>query len=428
METRQKARTLVRRFAVLLVSALLLASCSSPPPAASAPASSSAAPDAVSPAPLHMLSASGLGPQGLSTGQGYYELANTGEGCYNILYTDFSTKNRVFLCNRPECTHRDETCTSYLSRGGFLFPLEGKIGLFLFGTTLIDAPDEERRSRVYSMNYDGSSRKELFAMDPSVTVFSGMATDGRFFYFIATILGDDWADQSMELVRMDLQNGKVESLKKFGADVPFLGGVTGDSLVFEYGAQTEDGFVYRCSVFSLSTGSEQVFYESPQEVMVRGDQVLCWDKAGQMLTAVSAADGTVRQWPISLNVADDTVITLNASEVQIDDFIVFDLYEAGRQTQVLFDPQTGKFSPVTLTYAWIDGIQRPIYVLAQADDHLLVVNGSAIADIQYQKMDGTLETRQTVRTFYAFLSREDYLAGRPSYIPVQDMLDDLFVS
>lgn len=377
-----------------------------------------------------MLSASGRGADGLCTEKGYYELASTGEGRYNILYTDYQTQTRIFLCNRPDCAHCDETCTSFLNKYGFLFPYEDKIGLFLFGTTLIDAPDEERRSRVYSMNYDGSGRKELFAMDPSVTVTSGMATDGRFFYFVATILDDDdWAKQSPELVKVDLASGQYQSLKKFDV-APFLGGAEDDYLIFETGVQKDNGFEFQYFTISLSDGQEHTFYKSPVQGFIQRNHVLFLNLTENVMTAVNALTGQTEQWPVEIPVGDkDSIaITGNGNEALIDHLYTFNLYNAGQQAKYLFDPQTGDLSPVTLTYAWVDGIQRPIHVLAQADDHLLVVNGSAIADIQYQKMDGTLETRQTVRTFYAFLSREDYLAGRPSYIPVQDMLDDLFVS
>ena len=43
-----------------------------------------------------------------STETGLYEIVPSGTKGSNIIYTDFDSKTRTYLCNRPECLHKDE--------------------------------------------------------------------------------------------------------------------------------------------------------------------------------------------------------------------------------------------------------------------------------------------------------------------------------
>lgn len=50
------------------------------------------------------------------TDDGYYEVMDrVSVGGRNIMYTDFATGKQIYLCNRPECYHNDESCPSYFS-------------------------------------------------------------------------------------------------------------------------------------------------------------------------------------------------------------------------------------------------------------------------------------------------------------------------
>ena len=39
----------------------------------------------------------------------------------NIFYTDANTKERIFLCANPNCTHADESCPSYIATPSAMF-------------------------------------------------------------------------------------------------------------------------------------------------------------------------------------------------------------------------------------------------------------------------------------------------------------------
>ena len=57
-----------------------------------------------------------LANEGDGNDDGYYRLSHN-DGETHLLYTDYSTGQEIYLCNKPECQHKDESCTSYLPFG-----------------------------------------------------------------------------------------------------------------------------------------------------------------------------------------------------------------------------------------------------------------------------------------------------------------------
>lgn len=403
-------------FSMLLAAAVLLCACSGTPSAQSVPAESTSSAGSQTDlqqwagGALTLISEGGNGPDGVTTEQGYYELEVTGTNLQNILYTDFETGTRVFLCNRPECTHRDESCTSVLTGGGYLFPLNGKIGIFQPGGTSPELPDSERKCRIYQMNTDGSERKELCALAPDISPFSGPATDGKFLYFIAVVIPEtENGSEAYELVRVSLQDGAAFE----------------DKLLLEYGTEKDGSYVYQCSVYSLSTNEETFFYENPVQGFVRNNKVYVIDPQEKKVQEVSA-DGTTREWAIDLTIPENAYIDNGGEEFVPSGYLAFTVFADGSGQRYLLNKQTGELTQSTLNYTWYDGSERPIYVLTQIGERLLVINKSELANMEYLEENGELSVRESILEGYAFLSVQDYLSSTPNYTPVNDMIGALF--
>lgn len=424
-------------FSMLLGMVLLLCACSAPSGTASGesvPAASTSSTgsetsvqEPTAGGALTLISKGGLGPDGVTTEKGYYELELTGTNVQNILYTDFAARTRVFLCNRPECTHRDESCTSVLTGGGYLFPLNGKIGIFQRGATSPELPDDERKCRIYQMNTDGSERKELCSLAPNVTPFSGLATDGKFLYFIAVLVPEtDGGKEEYQLVRVSLQEGTMTTLKTFETNLPYLGAAFDDQLLLEYSTEKDGSYVYQCSVYSLTTNKETFFFESPVQGFVRENKVYVIDPQEKKVQQVSA-DGTTREWEIDLEIPENAYIDNGGEEFVPSGYVAFTVFVDGAGPRYLLNTQTGELTQSTLNYKWYDGSERPIYVLTQMGDRLLVINQSELANMEYLEENGELSARESIRSTYAFLSVEDYLTNTPNYTPITDSLSALFI-
>lgn len=102
-------------------------------------------PENQNPQSLKMLT----GPNGIMNGSvaqtdaGDYSLYNNSDGSINILYTDFSQRRCIYLCQQPNCTHDNEACTSWLSTQGGgtgIFAGEDKIYLLQFEDLKTEQP------------------------------------------------------------------------------------------------------------------------------------------------------------------------------------------------------------------------------------------------------------------------------------------------
>lgn len=101
---------------------------------------------------------------------GYYDLLYRGMGA-NILYTDYATKQCVYLSSQVSSTHQDETDLSWIPS------VDGGIEPFLSGDKLymrvIGMPGDSDGSgtpgKIMEMNLDGSERRDLFTLQSGET-------------------------------------------------------------------------------------------------------------------------------------------------------------------------------------------------------------------------------------------------------------------
>ena len=60
---------------------------------------------------------------GNGAGDGYYHLVPRADSSNNICFVDYKSRTQVYLCNRPECEHCDDTCTSWSVSYTHLVPM-----------------------------------------------------------------------------------------------------------------------------------------------------------------------------------------------------------------------------------------------------------------------------------------------------------------
>lgn len=105
--------------------------------------------------------------------QGFYHIATqevNGMCYYNIYYDDYASKKEIFLCDKPECTHTDDSCTS-LIQGSMLDVLFlHKDHLYLIqneftGTVFHGDGSMQQKEmsgpRIIQMDLDGKNKKIL---------------------------------------------------------------------------------------------------------------------------------------------------------------------------------------------------------------------------------------------------------------------------
>ena len=90
----------------------------------------------------------------------------------NIMYSDYNSKQEVYLCNKPNCTHDTNNCPSFLDFKGLnelfyynnsLYFLESSAK----GTTISASFDgtiqniDQEPSALYKMNLDGTEKQNI---------------------------------------------------------------------------------------------------------------------------------------------------------------------------------------------------------------------------------------------------------------------------
>lgn len=107
---------------------------------------------------------------------GYYRIKeqelDNGKTTMNLRYFDYQTKQEIFLCDKPECLHDDETCTSYLPSsaiGAMLFVYQDHLYLSASGGASSDSLGQltSKGAILYQMDLDGKNKKEIWQLDES---------------------------------------------------------------------------------------------------------------------------------------------------------------------------------------------------------------------------------------------------------------------
>ena len=104
---------------------------------------------------------------------GYYRIAQRevekGDSISNLRYFDYKTKQEVYLCDKPECLHNDETCTSYLEDtiiNSTIFVYQDHLYLTSFkGSDIAIGGNQNYGANLYQMDLDGKNRKIIWSLD-----------------------------------------------------------------------------------------------------------------------------------------------------------------------------------------------------------------------------------------------------------------------
>lgn len=189
-----------------------------------------------------------LAQNGANTKDGYYTISTDENGMMNIMYVDYKTKKQIYLCDKSQCEHDNDKCTSFidmkysarentlLSDGKYLYLVssefnnKGGISTSInYGTGEVQQEDEP--SSIYRMNLDGSNKKKLASLDSGELLDDKFFTDGNYLYGIAMkktnikidgdttyTKGDDY-----QLIGISIEDGERKNITDWDNDWTILG-------------------------------------------------------------------------------------------------------------------------------------------------------------------------------------------------------------
>lgn len=342
---------------------------------------------------------------------GFYTVEDV-NGYSIVTYIDYETKTQVPLCNRPECTHSDSSCTAYALIDGVSMPVFAVIGERLFVVQTEAGADT--LPRIIVAGLDGSSPETLIELDANTSIMPQLYTDSSYIYALVTVYSG--SSSYLELYRFDLQNNSFESLCRFpeGADGQIASGF-GQTLTFslfindeETGDMTDVGQVYHTDtnvlddpIASQLAGSQETFviYNHTLVTVDTRDAATC------TMTFQDLISGESSTYQTASLLAESGMDSARINVYDLwDNWYRITLTEDDEFASYNVNPFTGEYYPMTLYY---EGSTNVVLILSEMNDKLLV----------RAKWDETREgdTLVNLVPVYALITKEDYLHSVPNF-------------
>ncbi len=165
--------------------------------------------------------------------KGYYYIKDE-ENRRNIKYFDYSAKKEIYLCNKPNCKHDTEDCSSYLDMAeasdlfvynNHLYLISGTGSSITISANIGEDGTNTMQTGgstpiIYRMNLDGTNKTKLFECPSGVELASSFIFEGNnlytFFLKSKSIETAKSSYTSMEtnrdLVKINLETKKYEEI------------------------------------------------------------------------------------------------------------------------------------------------------------------------------------------------------------------------
>ena len=379
---------------------------------------------------------------GKSNENGMYYRKVGANGVQNIKYVDFKTHTDIFFCNRAECTHSDETCTSYLSPyAGTASPTPYGDKLYViyygwYGNYYYDRYGNEALARIEVMDLNGENRRVVRRFKPSESFTGHCAFGENEIYMIMETVeenngetvkktylkcydietGDEILSDELDLIAPEIVarngekrelyienvdwNDKMESLSQIG------------TVVSKYNLDTKE----LATVFATPSRCPSRYYNNYSCVINTNEKTL---------TKYNLTTGESTLLCEDLRPGYD----VGGIETATNDGVLFYYYEDEDGEDVVLDffsfeynkPMNIHIPTTSFTqYGDIEMNGAPS-IAAETDDEYLIVVNEFLDTASYYDTQGNLVGLPGKQYRMAFISKENYMNSVPEYTYVDEM-------
>jgi len=349
----------------------------------------------------------------------------------NLLYTDYRTSSRVFLCSAPGCRHNSDSCTAFITFTGSLQLVTNSTGTKVFLISSGDGDEQKTEEKymatIWSMNVDGSEKQALFHLQPNeVFLYCPIFADQTNLYLTVMTV-----DSEMRETVTELRKFNTEDLTSQTA-LTLESGMSADAAFGEYIFLTEYKEDFRVFYrYSLSTGSMTKVYTldvpdpfNPPAFMLQGKYLFIakYEETGRTgsLTVADLVDGNMRLI---------TGIPMNPDDMPFlsdcfDDKLQWTYADAdGQELTYFIDLEKLTFWERTLTFynSYADRNQN-VLIAADAGDEYLVMCDLQDSSITVHSTDGIAYVFHDDSVVYALIDKEDFYNNVPDYRLITDLV------
>lgn len=360
-----------------------------------------------------------------NTPNGLYTVETFRQGFANILYIDYATKQQIFLCDNPSCTHDNASCLSYieLDDGGvppIVLTLGDQILLVRNGETT------ESPAGIWIADSNGANRRLLFTVQSGQYIGPGFYTDEseKVIYFLLTEVKEteDTVEQNKYLCLFDLETEEIHQL----IDLSEYGLYTTDRDCFIVYNVNEDlqqfYYVFPGYEQAAQISAEPFYSNDMREIgaFVKNGFIYSFSNETGILQCVDLSTGKETNFDLSAYVVQDGTIqtpdTRGPYGQQL--LVVTDENQPDGTIKPQYfslDLESGKISaPLTLC----DSRGNNIVPLAEVDDKFCVIYNYLEQDVNFVSEDG-VEQSTILIPCYALISQEDFYNSIPNYQQIE---------
>lgn len=379
---------------------------------------------------------------GTSNSAGYYEIVTRPDGVSSLVYTDFESRERIVLCDRPECTHDNETCTAFVGKT-YCLPVpiaqENRLILLYTGWPAI-ADNPAIPGRIEVRNLDGSNPKTVVTFGNDDEVALACATDDENWYGIinSVIKQGESLSPVVKLVQINLTTGEMNTISdQLSPDNNnMVIGAFDQCLLLKRISVSEEYADFFDDMSStdlddwnamIASQTHEIYYidDSGQEHIlaswkqndskgfVIGENCFLYGKDGN-LSQINLKSNTEKNLATFTEMNDLSTVDCPA---QIGEYLIIDMgpenYIPGQAELSRFAINISSGEKITLTQKTnYQGVKNPIQILAQCGQELLV-----ISDIQSinQFQSDSYDIQYNQQPVYSLISTESFLDNGTKY-------------
>ena len=352
--------------------------------------------------------------------EGFYQAMSNPKGGCNILYTEYQSKATIYLCSQLNCTHDNDSCTSW-------FPAS-MVSLFSNANhdVLYYIMDNGNGSQLWQSNVSGQDRKLVYQGGSTEEICEAIAGDEHSFYFSVRLRNTSDESPSgaglyKELSQVSLESGKRKALLEYPEPTWLFGAYDHTLLLLYY---EEPSFVYRTYNMQTNTLSDLYTYSVDEKGMGSfarpyGRDLYIFEPTDESHANFVKMDMETQETQVLITdfpyYGSETTSISGMYDSCMSVFVRKP--ETREKEHYLIDCQTGTYTLIDLAYQPHD-ISIPVDIYASAGDYYVVNCGFTTYPLVLQSDDGTSYTMESTGVSYALIKKSDYWNNIPNYIEI----------
>ena len=376
---------------------------------------------------------------GLANGNGYYQVIDRmwnlaeqlekREFDKNIVYIDYASATRVYLCQDPSCNHDTENCSSFirssdpvsvLSLGDRLVCIRSVTG------ELVKSQDD--LVAVFSMDQQGRDRKALLSLKATENVCSPLvvASDGKILYLQVQEITEEKTTKK-KLYHVDVESGETGVETEIPVNYVLQSAYDDCLLFLDYINNVNVAYSVTDKSFENKAAGVAGTYCGSKTADIRYDVDISGDytkiKEAQSITVIvtDLKDGTQKEYgPFALE-EDHAGVSIDSfydDHVRVQYVSHLNSADEGIVTYTL-DLNTGDFRKDQL-YISSSGDRYMSTVISGTGDRYLVTASSKHGERIIYDRSGVAHTEEAEVAGYALIDKEAFYNSSPEFTLIND--------